>query len=441
MASNPTALIRPVLVRSLVVACLVGPTLTLINQFDAVWGRTNFNLLALALTMSVPFLVSTFSGLLSRRQYLVRLRDVQLENAEALTRQTQAFDAEKKAITQDHAKQLGSQTKMHRSEISALEAALANQTAALTHASKYTDAKGVVTPIEVLKPAESEARAATDPIEIEALDQAIETMIVIRQNATNVNTSSLERVGFISDLIERFEGMQNNVARLGSVAKESGAAVDGINKNTEQITESIGNLNQVAEGLANRVDRFTGIADAFGDQFQAVKDATSAISSLAVQTRLLAINATIEAARAGDAGLGFGVVAQEVRTLADRSHADASNIEESIDHLRDALDQLSKEISIVANMLEDANQQSTECHDLSLQTGNRITSLGEGIRSFSSDMTTQLPLVMNLINDVRQIKENTEAAVTGSARNISLCDDAITALNQPTPNISSAVAR
>jgi len=273
------------------------------------------------------------------------------------------------------------------------------------------------------------------------LAQATETMAQIRQNATNVNASSVERVGFISELIERFEKIQSNVTRLGTVAEDSGAAVDGINESTGKITTSIENLDQAANGLANRVERFNRIADDFGQQFLAVKDATSTISGLAVQTRLLAINATIEAARAGDAGLGFNVVAQEVRSLADQSHEDALNIEKTIDQLQSVLEKLSGEITAVSELLKDANKQSTDCHNLSIQTGTKINELGENIRTFSNDMTVQLPLVLNLINDVRQIKENTEAAVTGSARNIELCDDVINALEPVTPCLKTISAR
>lgn len=433
MADAKSQSIKPVLVRSAIVACVVGPTLTVINQFEAVVGRADIDLTALALTMCVPFCVSTYSGLLSRRQFLRRLDNVEISHTKALEEQKRNSEKERENLNEAHAAALSAQKKNLLIEQSKQVEKLEIQ------AQKPQIAATEDRPQETDHDMTHALSAAQNLVQLDALAHATETMAQIRQNATNVNTSSVERVGFISELIERFEKIQSNVARLGTVAVDSGAAVDGINESTIQITESIQNLDQAANGLAGRVDRFNGIADDFGKQFLAVKDATSTISGLAVQTRLLAINATIEAARAGDAGLGFNVVAQEVRSLADQSHEDALNIEKTIDQLQSVLEQLSEEITAVSELLQDANKQSTDCHNLSLQTGSKISDLGENIRTFSNDMTVQLPLVLNLINDVRQIKENTEAAVTGSARNIELCDDVISAL-EPAPQHSEPTA-
>lgn len=424
--------IKPVLVRSAIVACVVGPTLTVINQFDAIFGRANLDFVALALTMCVPFCVSTYSGLLSRRQFLRRLSTVDVEHAKALAQQMRDSEIEKVNLQKAHSAALDTEKQNLLNEKSKQAEAIQDQT---------PKPQVIVTENHTPTQTPHEFAKTQNFVELEALARATETMAQIRQNATNVNTSSVERVGFISDLIKRFENIQSNVARLGTVAEDSGAAVDGINESTGQITASIENLDQAANGLADRVDRFNGIADDFGKQFLAVKDATSTISGLAVQTRLLAINATIEAARAGDAGLGFNVVAKEVRSLADQSHEDALTIEKTIDELQSVLEQLSEEISEVSELLKDANKQSTECHSLSLQTGSKINDLGENIRTFSDDMTVQLPLVLNLIDDVRQIKENTEAAVTGSARNIQLCDDVIDALEPSAPPSPRLAAR
>jgi len=435
MADAKSQSIKPVLIRSAVVACVVGPTLTVINQYDAIVGRAALDFTALALTMCVPFCVSTYSGLLSRRQFLRRLRNIETEHVEALEEQKRNAEMERESLREAHDVALSTLKKNLLSERPKQVENLEIQA---------PKPKIVATEDQPLKTEHHSTHSLSTKqnlVQLDALDHATETMAQIRQNATNVNTSSVERVGFISELIERFEKIQSNVARLGTVAEDSGAAVDGINESTDQITESIQNLDQAANGLAGRVDRFNGIADDFGKQFTAVKDATSTISGLAVQTRLLAINATIEAARAGDAGLGFNVVAQEVRSLADQSHEDALNIEKTIDQLQSVLEQLSEEITAVSELLEDANRQSTDCHSLSLKTGSKISDLGENIRTFSNDMTVQLPLVLNLINDVRQIKENTEAAVTGSARNIKLCDDVINALKPATPKAEPMEAR
>jgi len=106
MADTKNGSIKPVLVRSATVACVVGPTLTVINQFEAVFGPSNVDFVALALTMCVPFCVSTYSGLLSRRQFLHRLNILEVEHAEALAEQERDFEIKNVSLQEDHAAEL-----------------------------------------------------------------------------------------------------------------------------------------------------------------------------------------------------------------------------------------------------------------------------------------------------------------------------------------------
>ncbi|MEO9650084.1 MAG: methyl-accepting chemotaxis protein [Roseobacter sp.] len=353
----------------------------------------------------------------------------------------EAFDAQEVEFTRREATfeaNLTSLKQQHSAEVIALQELLSTEIADRTPFIETQSADDSPTPAdsEALGKQQADVGAPNDivlarTVEPAEMDRALEAIAMVRQNATNVNTSSLERVGFISDLIDRFEKIQTNVARLGTVATETSSAVDGIDTSTQKITGSIGVLHEGTEGIADHVTRFNTVAADFGTHFSAVQNATSAISRLALQTRLLALNATIEATRAGDAGLSFGVVALEVRKLADQSREDVQNIDKAMGHLQSALEHLSTEITTVSEMLKDSRTKTAECLSLSDRTRLEINNLGGRIRDFSSDITTQVPLVLNLINDVRQIKENTEAAVTGSARNILLCEEVLDVLERP----------
>ncbi len=93
--------IKPVLIRSLIVACVVGPILILINQFDAFIGGASVNYSAAALTMIVPFCVSTFSGLLSQRASLRHLSTIQQQHADELKKQSEKF-LEQEALLEEN---------------------------------------------------------------------------------------------------------------------------------------------------------------------------------------------------------------------------------------------------------------------------------------------------------------------------------------------------
>ncbi|MEO9845369.1 MAG: methyl-accepting chemotaxis protein [Roseobacter sp.] len=427
LAASGRETVISVFFRSTIVACMMGLPLTLINQYVAITGGEAFDWISAALALIIPFIICLLSYLFIHRRFEKCM--------------VEAFDAQEVEFTRREATfeaNLTSLKQQHSAEVIALQELLSTEIADRTPFIETQSADDSPTPAdsEALGKQQADVGAPNDivlarTVEPAEMDRALEAIAMVRQNATNVNTSSLERVGFISDLIDRFEKIQTNVARLGTVATETSSAVDGIDTSTQKITGSIGVLHEGTEGIADHVTRFNTVAADFGTHFSAVQNATSAISRLALQTRLLALNATIEATRAGDAGLSFGVVALEVRKLADQSREDVQNIDKAMGHLQSALEHLSTEITTVSEMLKDSRTKTAECLSLSDRTRLEINNLGGRIRDFSSDITTQVPLVLNLINDVRQIKENTEAAVTGSARNILLCEEVLDVLERP----------
>ena len=109
MANTKPETIKPVIVRSAIVACVVGPTLTVINQFDAIFGSADLDWVALALTMCVPFCVSAYSGLLSRRQLLRHLSKIRTDHADALAKQKRDSENKLANLQETHAAAMNTQ--------------------------------------------------------------------------------------------------------------------------------------------------------------------------------------------------------------------------------------------------------------------------------------------------------------------------------------------
>lgn len=372
---------------AILVACAVGPILTLIHQGEAVSTLSGFAWGKLALTMLVPFTVSLVSSTLA-----MRATEAHRITSEAHLKEQ--LEAEKAAL---------------RSNSSAAEADLQAKIAQLRD--RPPAPPPAITPATTLAPT--------------ALTGAQNIIAKIKKNAQGVNTSSLERVQFISTLITRFEDIGANVRRLGENALTTRKAIEETNQRLDQITASVSQLTGDISQSASRLASLNNVAESFTGHFESVRKATDAISDLALQIRLLALNASVEAARSGEAGAGFAVVAEEVRALSERSSESLANINAVFAPIDSALANLSQEIATMEKGLTGNCATGQTCRDLSNKATTDIAELSAVIARFSEDTTEEVPKLLALIEDVRQIKSNTEAAVKGSALNIDLCEQAL----------------
>lgn len=177
---------------------------------------------------------------------------------------------------------------------------------------------------------------------------------------------SMEKLAQVNDSIEQQIAASNTVSKeittsvyelKNSASEQQNNAVDN-ETNLQQMTATLLQLKEAVNSISNAtthsaevagegevsIERTTdqfiivrksanhlaGVFEEFNEQIQKVQQFVSDISTIANQTNLLALNASIEAARAGDAGQGFSVVAEEVRKLAFQSSASAENVNEVV---------------------------------------------------------------------------------------------------------------
>lgn len=198
---------------------------------------------------------------------------------------------------------------------------------------------------------------------LEELQSSINTQSAgASEQAASVNetTSSLEEIKAMSgQTLEK-------VRILGETAERSRRESE---QGTEAVDQSIVGMNSIRE----RVEGIAQTIMALSEQTQQIGEITAVVTNLAQQSKMLALNASIEAAKAGEAGKGFAVVAAEVRELAEQSQQSTAQVQKILQDIRHATDR--------AVMATEEGSKGVDIGVISVQrSGEAMRQLGEVIR-------------------------------------------------------------
>ena len=250
------------------------------------------------------------------------------------------------------------------------------------------------------------------------------------QNLMNVVAESIELGKGISDSSNR---ISNQIEAQASAVSQSSAAVNEMVASIRNITGTsnerlsrITHLKETANSSRVKISHNEEIIKTVAGNADQIQSFISIINDIASQTNLLAMNAAIEAAHAGEAGRGFSVVADEVRKLAGNTEINARNISENlkvvIDGIREA-QSISSEVSVSYNeILEDVDifadsvaEITQGLEELSAGTGeidsalNELSSITSEVESSSKDVTEKSGSISGAFEQIGRISdENTQ---------------------------------
>ncbi|MGP9825568.1 methyl-accepting chemotaxis protein [Ectopseudomonas khazarica] len=215
--------------------------------------------------------------------------------------------------------------------------------------------------------------------------------------------------------------MSEMTATVHEVARNAEAAA----ASTEQADQRVGNGSQVVrqtlqriEQLARAMDNTTASIQRLSQDTQRIDAVLEVIKSVAEQTNLLALNAAIEAARAGEQGRGFAVVADEVRALAKRTQQSTAEIESLISALREgsrrAVADMEQSAGLVEKTVDDASQTEVALVAIA-EAVTLISEMNQQIAAAAEQQTAVAEEINRSVTSIRDIADQSATAMDETA--------------------------
>lgn len=222
----------------------------------------------------------------------------------------------------------------------------------------------------------------------------------------------------------RIQFQQDEINMVATAINEMAAATHEIASNAENTARTseetviasghgsvqVNQSQQSIASLAQEVETATGVISALNSHAQSINTILSTIQGIAEQTNLLALNAAIEAARAGEQGRGFAVVADEVRVLSQRTHASTQEIQQMIETLQQTTSQavgiMDDSRHLAETSVDDANSASASLSQITTAVNNisdmatQIASAAEEQSSVTSEITRNTEGIRDVSNEL-----------------------------------------
>ena len=295
--------------------------------------------------------------------------------------------------------------------------------------------------------------------EISQISKALHVMVIAfketvydAQDVATATTHESEKLNKVVDtLAENSQTQENKITEINGLVSEIGEKLDIVEESTIAVTEDLDNTFNVLDTFIVKLDAVVASIEegsvqqeelvnkvaSLTEQAKNIKDVLEIISDIADQTNLLALNAAIEAARAGEHGRGFAVVADEVRKLAERTQKSLSEISANVNLITQNVVEIADETHQTSQSMRDISESAQELIGSSNDTKDNLLTTKEkstGVMHQSVFIATKTKTLMSTMDEIVTV-----ASKNSELRNT--VEDAVDSLAQDAQKLQSQLSK
>jgi methyl-accepting chemotaxis protein len=246
--------------------------------------------------------------------------------------------------------------------------------------------------------------------QMESVDTSNKTVKELTGLVETLGKSVVTQTSSMSQGSAAVEQMVGNISSIGSVTEKMAAQFETVGEASEK-------GGRIQNESRERIGKIV-------EQSQALQDANKTIANIAAQTNLLAMNAAIEAAHAGEAGRGFSVVADEIRKLAENSANESHKISAELKQIVETIGQIVKDAEASGNAFAEVSRRIGETGKLVIEVDNAIHEQKTGAGQVMESLRMMKETNARVSDDSRKMAHGNESvlreigALHGSATEI-----------------------